>query len=107
MVEAAGLRASHADRDRVVDVLSASAADGRLGLEDMDERVTAALSARTRGELAAPTADLPVTAGGVEGKDEVRIAQQGGSIRRGEGWEVPRRLEIESRWGAPPWLRRP
>ncbi|MGW2516233.1 DUF1707 SHOCT-like domain-containing protein [Streptomyces sp. NPDC001617] len=96
-----GLRASHADRDRVVDVLRIAAGDGRLTVEELDERVEAALSARTVGELAVLTTDLPTEVAGipVEAKDVVRIEQRGGSARRGEGWVVPRRLEIESEWG--------
>lgn len=94
-----GLRASDADRDRAVDVLNAAAADGRLTMEELDERVTAALSARTVGELAELTVDLPAVASGVEVKEVARIEQQGGSAVRGEGWVVPRRLEIESSWG--------
>ena len=96
-----GLRASHADRDRVVDVLRVAAGDGRLTAEELDERVEAALSARTVGELAVLTTDLPTGAAGtpVEVKDVARIRQRGGSARRGEGWVVPRRLEIESEWG--------
>jgi hypothetical protein len=94
-----GLRASDTDRDRAVDVLNAAAGDGRLTIEELDERVTAALSARTVGELAELTVDLPATPGGVEVKDVVRIEQQGGSAVRGGEWVVPRRLEIESSWG--------
>nr|WP_262061727.1 DUF1707 domain-containing protein [Streptomyces sp. STR69] len=96
-----GLRASHADRDRVVDVLTGAAGDGRLTAEELDERVEAALSARTLGELAVLTADLPAVAGTtpVEVKDVARIEQNGGSTRRGDGWVVPRRLEIRSRLG--------
>ncbi|GCB51233.1 DUF1707 domain-containing protein [Streptomyces sp. NL15-2K] len=95
------LRASHADRDRVVDVLRIAAGDGRLTAEELDERLEAALSARTIGELAALTADLPSVAdgGAVEAKGVVRIEQKGASARRGEGWVVPRRMEIRSDWG--------
>ncbi len=91
------VRASHADRDRTVDVLG----DGRLTLEELDERLEAALSARTVGELAVLTADLPATAGGtpVGVEEVVRIQQEGASTRRGDGWVVPRRLEIRSAWG--------
>ncbi|MDF2271677.1 DUF1707 domain-containing protein [Streptomyces coacervatus] len=95
------LRASHADRDRVVDVLRIAAGDGRLTAEELDERVEAALSARTMGELAVLTTDLPTVAAGVtaEVKDVDRIDQKGGSARRGDRWVVPRRLEIASEWG--------
>lgn len=96
----AGLRASYEDRDRVVEVLRVAAGDGRLTAEELDERVGAALTARTLGELAALTADLPAAEEAVvETKDVVRICQQGASVLRGEGWVVPRRLEIESEWG--------
>ncbi|MGW3288279.1 DUF1707 SHOCT-like domain-containing protein [Streptomyces sp. NPDC001002] len=95
------LRASHMDRDRVVDVLRVAAGDGRLTSEELDERVEAALTARTLGELAVLTLDLPAEARAVvaEVKDVVRIEQQGGSVRRGDRWLVPRVLEIESAWG--------
>ncbi|WP_399882601.1 DUF1707 domain-containing protein [Streptomyces sp. BBFR51] len=98
------LRASHTDRDRAVDILSAAASDGRLTAEELDERVGAALTARTQGELAVLTADLPVVTDGAPApaaaaKDVVRIEQEGASTRRGEGWVVPRRMEIRSAWG--------
>jgi hypothetical protein len=95
------MRASHADRDRIVDVLRIAAGDGRLTLEELDERLEAALSARTVGELAVLTADLPEVAGEtpVEAQEVVRIEQEGSSTRRGDGWVVPRRLEIRSAWG--------
>src|SRR5258708_25297174 len=52
------LRASDADRERVVDVLNASLADGRLNEEEHSGRVHAALTARTLGSLAGLTLDL-------------------------------------------------
>ncbi|MER7378739.1 DUF1707 SHOCT-like domain-containing protein [Streptomyces lanatus] len=94
-----GLRASDADRDRAVDVLNSAAADGRLTIEELDERVTAALTARTLGELAGLTADLPAAPGDVEAKELVRIEQQAASTVRSGSWAVPRRLEIASTWG--------
>ncbi|MFI6558619.1 DUF1707 domain-containing protein [Streptomyces sp. NPDC050534] len=96
-----GLRASHEDRDRVVDVLRIAAGDGRLTAEELDERVEAALTAPTMGELGALTTDLPAETAGAapDVKDVVRIEQKGGSSRRAEAWTVPRRLEIDSEWG--------
>jgi Domain of unknown function (DUF1707) len=52
-------RASDADRDIAADILCAAVADGRLTLDELDDRVAAALSARTMGELAVLIADLP------------------------------------------------
>ncbi|MCX5061608.1 MULTISPECIES: DUF1707 domain-containing protein [unclassified Streptomyces] len=94
------LRASHADRDRVVDVLRVAAGDGLLTADELDERVEAALSARTVSELAALTGDLPpVSATGAltaaEVKDVVRIEQvHSGAVERAGRWVVPRKLEL-------------
>jgi len=51
-------RASDADRDTAVDILCAAAADGRLTMTELDERVGCALTARTRTQLARLVADL-------------------------------------------------
>ncbi|MEV7369084.1 DUF1707 domain-containing protein [Streptomyces sp. NPDC007148] len=98
------LRASHADRDRVVDVLRIAAGDGLLTADELDERLEAALSARTLSELAVLTADLPAVptaANGtaVEAKDVVRIEQVfSGAVERTGRWVLPRRLELAVTW---------
>ena len=46
------MRASHEDRDRVIDALRVAGGDGRLSAEELDTRLERALSARTLGELA-------------------------------------------------------
>jgi Domain of unknown function (DUF1707) len=51
-------RASDADRDTAVDILCAAAADGRLTMTELDERVGFALTARTLTQLACLVADL-------------------------------------------------
>ena len=56
---AAGLRASRADRERVIDLLKAAFAQGRLDRDEFDARIGQALAARTYGELAAVTTDIP------------------------------------------------
>jgi Domain of unknown function (DUF1707) len=53
------LRAGDADRQRVADRLRRAHDEGRLDLEEFDERVTAAYAARTFGDLEALTTDLP------------------------------------------------
>ena len=52
------LRASDADRDRVIELLRAAVADGRLDPAEFDQRLDAALAARTVDALAPLTADL-------------------------------------------------
>lgn len=54
------LRASDIDRQRVIDALQVHTAAGRLTLDEYTSRVDGALAARTHGDLAAVTADLPV-----------------------------------------------
>jgi hypothetical protein len=53
------LRASHADREHVIDVLKAAFVQGMLSKAELDARVGRAFASRTHGDLAAITADLP------------------------------------------------
>jgi Domain of unknown function (DUF1707) len=101
----AELRASHTDRDRVVELLRVAAGDGRLTAEELDERLEAALTARTYSELAVLTTDLPAAplpAGlahsadvpQAEAKELVKIDCDSGAARRDGRWIVPQRMEI-------------
>lgn len=60
--DAAGMRASDAERDVVMSQLGVHFKDGRLDNDEFNERLEAAAAARTRGELAALLTDLPTTA---------------------------------------------
>jgi len=53
------LRAAHADREHVIDLLKAAFVDGRLTKDELGTRAGQALTARTYAELAALTADIP------------------------------------------------
>lgn len=53
------LRVSDSERERVAQRLRLAAGEGRLTLEELDERVEAAYTARTGSDLAVLTADLP------------------------------------------------
>jgi hypothetical protein len=55
-------RASDAERERVAERLRAAAAEGRLDADELDERLGSAYGARTVGELAPLTRDLPAPA---------------------------------------------
>jgi hypothetical protein len=57
---ASGMLASHADRERAVDVLRAGFGEGRLEKGEFDKRVERAYAARTVGELALLVSDLPL-----------------------------------------------
>ena len=58
----ASMRAASADRERAVDVLKAGFAEGRLTQDEYNDRMGRAYAARTYGELATLTADLPAGA---------------------------------------------
>jgi hypothetical protein len=53
------LRASHADREQVIEVLKAAFVQGRLDRDEFDLRAGRALASRTYADLATLTADIP------------------------------------------------
>jgi len=59
MVPQSSLRASDADRDAVADRLRGAAVEGRLEPDELEERLHAALRARTYGDLHRLLTDLP------------------------------------------------
>ena len=100
------LRASDADRERVANVLREAAGDGRLTMEELDERLDAVYAAKTYAELEPITRDLPaagaahapvpaqssaVQAGRIGGvpTSEGAFAILGGFSRKGD-WVVPK-----------------
>ncbi|MFG2604320.1 DUF1707 domain-containing protein [Streptomyces sp. NPDC048514] len=108
------LRASDADRERVAEVLRDAVAEGRLDMEEFEERLEAAYKARTYGELAPITRDLPAAGAvppapvsfvkgpvdgggwadrivGGEGSSSGGIAVLSGFERKGR-WTVPKRF---------------
>jgi len=58
-MDSADLRCSDADRDRAAELLRGHAAVGRLTVDELDERVAAALSAKTHRDLSRLVRDLP------------------------------------------------
>jgi hypothetical protein len=88
------------DRDRVVELLRVAAGDGRLTPDELDERLEAALTARTYSELAILTTDLPAAGGQLasvvmpEVKQLVRIDCGSGVATRDGQWVVPQRIEV-------------
>ena len=98
------LRASHEDRDRVVEMLRVSAGDGRLTAEELDERLELAMTARTYGELAKLVADLPADGSVARApaprvKDVVRLDTGSGHTVKNGRWIVPQRIEARVRSG--------
>ena len=59
MASREALRASDADRERIAERLHSAATEGRIRVEELEQRLEAAFSARTYGELARIVSDLP------------------------------------------------
>ncbi|MBQ1092576.1 DUF1707 domain-containing protein [Streptomyces sp. B93] len=120
--DAPELRASDADRERVAEVLRDALAEGRLDMAEFDERLDATYKARTYGELAPITRDLPAAGGaqtlpatslskeaaasgdwsgrivGGEGSSRWGVAVMSGFQRKGR-WTAPRRFNSFAFWG--------
>lgn len=109
-VDPHGLRASDADRERVAAVLRTAAAEGRLDLGELDERLAQLYAARTYAEFAPLTRDLPNaapvgTAHGVVPDRVTGAPASGGAVavmsgfeRRGP-WRVPAVFKCLAFWG--------
>src|SRR5260370_17834632 len=94
------LRASDADRDRVLALLSEAMGDGRLTADEHAERVQRAFSARTLGELAELTTDLVAPSAQPVLLDGGRvIAGIFGPARRDGRWVVPENLTVTAMFG--------
>jgi len=67
------LRVSDAERDATLRTLGEHAAVGRLTLNELEDRASQALAAKTRGDLAALTSDLPAEAAAQVGAAPARV----------------------------------
>lgn len=59
MARRAAVRASDLDRERVAEHLRCATAEGRIGADELEDRLGAAFSARTYRQLNAVVSDLP------------------------------------------------
>jgi hypothetical protein len=85
------MRVSDADRERVTALLREHFAEGRLSPDELDERVTAALSAKTFGDLRRVMTDLPEPAPEVA---QVPQAAPWAARRGAVAWRGPRILPL-------------
>jgi hypothetical protein len=94
------LRASDADRDRVLALLAEAMSDGRLTPEEHAERVQRACTARTLGELADLTTDLVVASAQPVRLDGGRVISGiFGPAKRDGRWVVPEILTVNAMFG--------
>src|SRR5215468_3814038 len=94
------LRASDADRDLVITLLSEAAADGRLTMSEHAERSERALAARTLGDLTRLTADLALPSGQPIKLYPRRSVMAAFARERREGrWVVPELFSVTAFFG--------
>src|SRR4051794_41969544 len=93
------VRASDDDRERTAEQLRGAAAQGRISVDELEERLQAAYGARTQGELVPIVADLPAAPERPAGRLPVRrggggsrwlVSVMGGLERHGHGRRAPR-----------------
>jgi hypothetical protein len=99
------LRASDVDRERVADQLRQASGEGRLTVDELDERLTRCYAAKTVAELAELTVDIvpgPQAAADRSGTVSIRpgpggtgtvVSIMGGNDRSGR-WRVASRLNV-------------
>ncbi|MGC5342237.1 DUF1707 SHOCT-like domain-containing protein [Streptomyces sp. DT171] len=116
------MRASDAERERIAETLREAVAEGRLEMEEFEQRLDAAYKARTHGELVPLVRDLPApgaapvtlsggsspasTGTGTGWADRIggpatstgAVAFWGGFGRRGK-WTVARKFTAFAMWG--------
>lgn len=104
-VPPADLRVSDADRDASARQLQEAAADGRLGLDELDARLEAAYGAKTFGELARVTRDLaplrPATAAAHGSQSPVlQLSAVMNDVKREGQWHVPAHIVATAGMGS-------
>jgi hypothetical protein len=103
------LRISDVERDHVASILRDAAGDGRLDLQELDERLDAVYAAKTYGDLEPITRDLPATSVspsaartdrtvGAAPTSTVAVGIMSGFERKGP-WVVPETFTAVAFWG--------
>ncbi len=91
------VRVSDAERESVAAQLREHYAQGRLTLDELNERLDRTFASRTRTDLSAVTSDLPYAPPrGALPSDGVRRARHGAAGPAGPGW-------TRRDWGGPYW----
>jgi hypothetical protein len=108
------MRASHADREQVAEILRTAAGDGRLDIDELEQRLEQVYAAKTYGDLEPIVRDLPMgrppairqahvvaaprdRIGGVP-SGSTAIAIFGGAERKGQ-WVVPSQFSAFAMFG--------
>ena len=108
------MRASNADRERVAQILHNAMSEGRITVDELEERLDAVYAAKTLAELEPPVADLPSVSAGTAVQpaatralddriggppgSQASVAIMSGASRKGN-WVVPPQHNTFAFWG--------
>ncbi len=104
-----GIRISDADRERAAARLQQALVEGRITLDELEERLTVVYAARYAADLLPPFADLPGddvvpmphAAAPPAPMDRPLLLRSGmGTLRRSGPWAVPSRIRVQSVMGS-------
>jgi hypothetical protein len=93
------VRASDAERDAVIEQLREAAAEGRLTMEELTDRIEVASQAVMRSDLEPLTADLPAPGAAVTVAPDDARERTFGDVKRSGAWVVPQHSEFRSWMG--------
>ncbi len=95
------MRMSDADREKVAERLNRAVGEGRLTLDEFEQRMSGVLAARTFGEVEPYVADLP---GGPvappPAPERAELRTTASSLKRQGRWVVPRQLWVSAKAGS-------
>lgn len=98
-------RAADSDRDAVAERLRNAVAEGRIDLEELDERLDLTFSAKTYGQLRALVVDLPVhtapapARGAINEPETLVLKTTTPNLKQSGPWVVPQRITAETTTG--------
>lgn len=91
-----------ADRERVVARLQVAVGEGRLTLDEFEQRIGGVLAARTFGEVEPYVADLPdvPTPAAATPREYAELRATASDLKRRGQWVVPRQLSVYNKAGS-------
>jgi hypothetical protein len=91
---------SDADREAVAERLRKAVGEGRLTLDEFEQRVSGVLAARTFAEVEPFVADLPGGPVSPAAPEHAELRTTAASLKRRGAWVVPRHLLVTARAGS-------
>jgi hypothetical protein len=101
-----GVRLTDAEREHAASRLHTAHGEGRISLDELDQRLVVVYAARVAGDLEPALHDIPTDRerallSGEPDDGVVRLGRAGNVVRRGR-WQVPRRLLVDQLNGGHP-----